>query len=88
MDKNKRNQQSQAGSEEQRNTSNNHEGTQQDAANETDQNSQRGDSWGETQTRDTGNDQSESGENFYHNRDRGNYDPNRTSDDGGGGTLF
>ena len=85
MDDKKRNQQSQSGNEEQSGDQGNQE--QQNVSNEQNQNPQDGASWNNYRTREMSGGQ-EGDENFYRNRERGNYEEGQRSDEGSGGSLF
>lgn len=88
MPNDKRNRQQESGNENTGPDMQNQQGAEQAVSNEADDNPQRGDSWNNYQTRELSGG-SDSGENFYRNRERGNYEEGSGSDDdGGGGSLY
>ena len=76
MDENKRNQQNAPG-QQQTGSSSGQQGSPQDASNQADENSQRGTSWNNYQTREMGS-----------NQDQSNNSGEQEDDTGGGGTLY
>lgn len=62
-------------------------GATQNLSNEQDSNPQDGGSWNNYRTREMGG-SAASDENFYRNRERGNYEEGQGSDDDGGGSLY
>lgn len=88
MDDKKRNQR-QTGNEESGSNAANDQSSEQNASNEQDQNPQDGGNWNNYRTREmSAGGEGQNDENFYHNRERGNYEPGSISGDEGGGSLY
>lgn len=87
MANSKRNQQDPSREEQPSDASLGQRGETQNAGAGQDENPQRGDGWNNYQTRELSGGE-ESGENFYRNRERGNYEEGPGSGDEGGGTLY
>ena len=89
MANDKRNQQESAGNEGTERDMQHQQGSEQTVSTERDANPQRGEDSANLRTGEVSNSNEESGENFYRNRERGNYEEGQTSDDdGGGGSLY